>query len=59
MQVQGIYDVDSRILTVGLDKAFRINESLDSLDVEVRLEKLTKWARANSYIAENSVIAEI
>jgi hypothetical protein len=59
MQVQGIYDVDSRILTVGMDKAFRVSEALASLDVEARLEKLTKWARDNAYIGKNSVIAEI
>ncbi|QIR16339.1 hypothetical protein [Shewanella aestuarii] len=59
MQVQGIYDVDSRILTVGMDKAFRVSETLDTLDVEARLQKLTEWARANSYIGKDSIIAEI
>ncbi|MGI2115654.1 hypothetical protein ACRWQL_00550 (plasmid) [Shewanella sp. HL-SH4] len=59
MHVQGIYDVNSRILTVGMDKAFRVSESIDSLDLEERLEKLTLWARDNSYIGKNSVIAEI
>ncbi len=59
MQIQGIYDVNSRILTIGSSKAFRINSSINELNTEQRLSKLIKWARLNSHISKNSVIAEI
>ncbi len=63
MQVQGIYDESTQILTIsgksGIgQKAFKIS-NVNQLEVGARLERLTNWAREKGLIRNNSVIAEI
>ncbi|GIU40883.1 hypothetical protein TUM3794_19870 [Shewanella colwelliana] len=57
--VEGIFDSATRILTIGTTKtcAFKVTGAV--LNSDLRLEKLTTWARKQNLINENGVIAEI
>lgn len=61
MQVQGIYDESTQILTISgnCERAFKVKSDINELEVDARLIKLTNWARNKGLIRNNSVIAEI
>lgn len=57
--VQGIFDSGSSILTIGTSKAYKVKGIISDLDSGTRMERLTAWARSQSLIGNNGVIAEI
>jgi hypothetical protein len=57
--IQGIFDIQSRILTMLDGRAFRVSEAIASLDEGIRLDKVVELARKKNLLAENAIIAEL